>query len=118
MLFERELYPLEKYFENSEKIYAHIEENKNPEILKDHLNLVVKYAKKIYEDKNLENVFENFENIFLKDATELKEIWEEMILNIFYMHDIGKTNINFQIEKMKNNYFKKNVYAQGSNHSK
>lgn len=118
MLFERELYPLEKYFENSEKIYAHIEENKNPEILKDHLNLVVKYAKKIYEDKNLENVFENFENIFLKDATELKEIWEEMILNIFYMHDIGKTNINFQIEKMKNNYFKKNVYVQGSNHSK
>ena len=117
MIFEREIYPLEKYFTETDKIYAHISENKNPETLKEHLNLVIKYAEKIYKDKNLENVFQNFENIFLKDIPELKEIWEEMILNVFYMHDIGKTNRNFQLNKMKNSYFKKNIYVQSSKHS-
>ena len=117
MIFEREIYPLEKYFTETDKIYAHISENKNPETLKEHLNLVIKYAEKIYKDKNLENVFQNFKNIFLKDIPELKEIWEEMILNVFYMHDIGKTNRNFQLNKMKNSYFKKNIYVQSSKHS-
>ena len=117
MIFEREIYPLEKYFTETDKIYAHISENKDPETLKEHLNLVIKYAEKIYKDKNLENIFQNFENIFLKDIPELKEIWEEMILNVFYMHDIGKTNRNFQLNKMKNSYFKKNIYVQSSKHS-
>lgn len=117
-MFERELYPIDKYFENTEKIYAHITENKAPELLKEHLELVVKYAEKIYKDKNLENVFKNFEEIFLADTPDLKELWEEMILNVFYMHDIGKTNRNFQIDKMKNNFFKKDIYIQGSKHSK
>ena len=117
MIFQRELYPLEENFTNVDKIYAHISENKNPERLKEHLNLVIKYAEKIYNDKNLAEIFENFENIFLKDTPELREIWEEMILNVFYMHDVGKTNRNFQINKMKNGYFKKNIYVQGSKHS-
>ena len=117
MIFQRELYPLEENFTNVDKIYAHISENKNPERLTKHLNLVIKYAEKIYNDKNLAEIFENFENIFLKDTPELREIWEEMILNVFYMHDVGKTNRNFQINKMKNGYFKKNIYVQGSKHS-
>lgn len=117
MIFERELYSLEKNFENADKIYAHISENKNPETLKEHIKFVIKYAEKIYKDKNLENIFKNFENSFLKDNPELKEIWEEMILNVFYMHDMGKANRNFQIEKMKNKYFKKDIFIQGSKHS-
>ena len=40
-----------------------------------------------------------------------------MIVNTIYMHDIGKLNINFQIDKMKNEIFKRVPLYQSKRHS-
>ena len=117
MIFERQLFPFQEFIENNKKILAHTSKKFNPETLGTHSNLTVKYIKKIYIDKNLEDIFEKLGNIFWNDSQPLKELWEEMLLNTFYMHDVGKLNINFQIDKMNNKEFKKNPFLQGSNHS-
>lgn len=117
MIFERSLFPFKEVVINDKKIFAHIDKNLEPEMLIDHLMLTVKYIEKIYQDKNLDNVFKNLATIFWDKSDYLKEIWEEMLLNAFFMHDIGKLNINFQIIKMKNKEFKKNPFIQNSKHS-
>lgn len=40
-----------------------------------------------------------------------------MIVNTIYMHDIGKLNINFQIDKMKNKIFDRKHLYQSKRHS-
>lgn len=87
------------------KVFAHKDnENiKEKETLKIHIELCKKYFKRIYEDKELEKIFFNFENIFLKNPLEEeKELFRKMLLGIISLHDIGKINPNFQKEKMDN----------------
>ncbi|WP_300347682.1 CRISPR-associated helicase Cas3' [Clostridium sp.] len=87
------------------KVFAHKDnENiKEKETLKIHIELCKKYFKRIYEDKELEKIFLNFENIFLKNPLEEeKELFRKMLLGIISLHDIGKINPNFQKEKMDN----------------
>ncbi|MBY6950091.1 CRISPR-associated helicase/endonuclease Cas3 [Clostridium botulinum] len=110
---------LEKLIKNSDKIYAHIN-NEKKETLKEHLDLSLKYLNKICKSKSLDNVFLNFENNLLVGfSDEGKKLYKEMILNTIYMHDIGKINCNFQFRKMKNEYFKneEGLKSNNSNHS-
>lgn len=77
----------------------------------------MKYFKKIYEDKNLKIVFDKLADKFLGENESIKKFWNEMIVNTIYMHDIGKLNINFQIDKMKNEIFKRVPLYQSKRHS-
>ena len=56
-MFLAELFSIEKYVIDEYKILAHRADGKNSEILTTHLELTMKYFKKIYEDKNLKIVF-------------------------------------------------------------
>lgn len=116
-MFEEELFSIEKYVIDEYKILAHRADGKNSEILTAHLELTMKYFKKIYEDKNLKITFNKLADIFWDQNETVKKFWYEMIVNTIYMHDIGKLNINFQIDKMKNEIFKKVPSCQSKRHS-
>lgn len=116
-MFLAELFSIEKYVIDEYKILAHRADGKNSEILTTHLELTMKYFKKIYEDKNLKIVFDKLADKFLGENESIKKFWNEMIVNTIYMHDIGKLNINFQIDKMKNKIFKRVSLYQSKRHS-
>lgn len=79
------------------KLYAHIDDEKAPELLEEHLNLVMTYMKWLINEKGLEPIFKNFHE-------QLGEIpnFRELVAATFYFHDMGKVNRNFQVKKMKN----------------
>lgn len=116
-MFEEELFSIEKYVKDENKVLAHISDIKNPETLLEHSDLVIKYFKKIYEDKNLKIIFDKLADKFLGENEIIKKFWNEMIVNTIYMHDIGKLNINFQIDKMKNKIFDRKHLYQSKRHS-
>lgn len=116
-MFLAELFSIEKYVIDEYKILAHRADGKNSEILTAHLELTMKYFKKIYEDKNLKTIFNKLADIFWDQNETVKKFWYEMIVNTIYMHDIGKLNINFQIDKMKNEIFKRVPSCQSKRHS-
>lgn len=116
-MFEEELFSIEKYVKDENKILAHISDIKNPETLLEHSDLVIKYFKKIHEDKNLEIIFDKLADKFWGENENIKKFWNEMIVNTIYMHDIGKLNINFQIDKMKNKIFDRKHLYQSKRHS-
>ena len=116
-MFEEELFSIEKYVKDENKVLAHISDIKNPETLLEHSDLVIKYFKKIYEDKNLKIIFDKLADKFWRENESTKKFWNEMIVNIIYMHDIGKLNINFQIDKMKNKIFDRKHLYQSKRHS-
>lgn len=116
-MFEEELFSIEKYVKDEDKILAHISDIKNPETLLEHSDLVIKYFKKIHEDKNLEIIFDKLADKFWGENENIKKFWNEMIVNTIYMHDIGKLNINFQIDKMKNKIFDRKHLYQSKRHS-
>lgn len=87
---------------NLKNILAHtiIDDNNcisSKEFLEQHLNLSLHYFNLIIEEKGLENIFKNFIDTFLKDASvQCIDLFKEMILNTIYMHDIGKISPQFQ----------------------
>lgn len=112
-------FDIENLIKNSNRIYAHVLDGRK-EKLREHLDLSLKYLYKIISSKNLDDVFLNFENEFVKDfSNEGKILYKEMLLNTIYMHDLGKINCNFQYLKMNNEYFKDmiNLNHNNSNHS-
>lgn len=116
-----ELFKLKEEINNLNNIYAHLKEVDGEivhrETLKEHMELSMYYFKKICKEKNLESVFLNFEKSFLKGySKESITLWRELIYNIIYTHDLGKSNPNFQVKKMKNNYFNLSK-STNSNHS-
>jgi len=111
-----------KFNENirySEKLLAHIDEERK-ETLEEHSELCVKYLKLLTTKKNLNIIFNNFFNIFFEEKSVIKiSLFRSMIYHMILLHDIGKINVNFQVYKMKNNYFKKfiSLDCNTTNHS-
>lgn len=120
-LDDKYLISIDSLVESHNKFYAHTRGN-DRETLKEHSDLVVKYFKKIFKSKDLENIFLNFEKLYLKDVSNKgKALFRKLLINIFSFHDLGKINPYFQREKMNNNNIKENKEYQnvrvGSNHS-
>ncbi|WP_195340228.1 CRISPR-associated helicase Cas3' [Fusobacterium sp. 1001295B_180824_G3] len=87
-------------FQDKYKYYAHIK-NDRKETLKEHTDLANKYFEKIVEYKNLKSFFERIKNILkLEDSEE--ELYYKMIDDVVNVHDFGKINSQFQINKMLN----------------
>lgn len=114
----------------NDKILAHIEdENKNEtlinnkkreETLEEHSKLCVKYLEILTSKKNLHSVFENLYNIFFEKKSDSKVMFfKSMLYHMILLHDIGKINVNFQVDKMKNDYFRKytSLNCNNTNHS-
>lgn len=90
--------------------YAHLKENEKntgaierKETLKEHTDLVNEYFKKIVKAKNMDEIFKNYEENYLRDLSEEgKRVFRKLLINTFNFHDIGKLNPNFQSRKMGN----------------
>ena len=103
---EIQLFPIEDKIKDLNWVYAHTREDSNEkETLEEHLNKTLYYLEKIYHEKALETIREDMYEC-LGITKEVQDLFDEMCINTFYMHDIGKINLNFQLKKMKNEYFK------------
>lgn len=98
-----------KIIKNPEDILAHIDKDRDrEETLFEHSSLAMFYFNKAIEDKNLDSVFSRLEkNMINKFSDRGIELYKEMIVNIIYLHDIGKINPTFQSKKMGNKIFNK-----------
>ena len=104
------LFPVRKKIKNLDKLYAHFIDNDGKvekyELLEEHMDSSIKYFSKIITEKNLDNIFVSFEDEFLKGfSVEAINLWKELIYNVIYCHDLGKSNPNFQVLRMNNNNF-------------
>ena len=84
-----------------------------------HIELANKYFFSICREKNIDEIFKRFEDMYLKEVSEDgKCIFRELLINIVNFHDIGKINPRFQLDKMDNEL---NQYEEfksiGSKHS-
>ncbi|MEG2918246.1 MAG: CRISPR-associated helicase Cas3' [Clostridium sp.] len=126
MYFDKEKkLKLDEYINPSYKFYAHIRDSKDggvieKETLEEHLNLAEENLYRIFNDKKLENVFIRLEDQILGGSIsdELRRLFRDMLLNLVYIHDIGKINPCFQLKKMNNNLGRNMaVTSNYSNHS-
>ncbi|MBE6051817.1 MAG: CRISPR-associated helicase Cas3' [Clostridium sp.] len=108
-----------KLLNSNYEYYAHLNGNEK-ETLKEHVERVSYYFKKIFKEKCLEGVFLNIERNLLKDFSEdTIKLFRKLLLNVSIFHDVGKINPYFQTRKMDNkNILKENGFSMfGSDHS-
>ena len=72
MYFNREnVIDISKLITKKYNFFAHLSEDKNcKETLEEHTKLVEKYFFKINNSKKIDNIFLNFENLYLKNISE------------------------------------------------
>lgn len=110
---------IENLLNSKYSYFAHFVKDRK-ETLKDHTDLTVNYFKQILKEKCIDKVLENFEIDYLKKVSkEGKEVFRELLVNLFVFHDLGKINPLFQITKMDNkNIEKEDEFLEfSSNHS-
>ncbi len=110
---------LTNLIENPDNIWAHIE-GERVETLFEHVELAISYFSKLVKEKNLDPILIKLEDSQVHGFSEAGvTIYKEMMINIIYLHDIGKINCTFQSQKMKNKFFDKNAANRlnYSNHS-
>lgn len=99
---------------NIDKFFAHTLNDKEPELLNDHLNKTINCFNILEKEYQIENKFYNsFENFKIKKSKKELELSKTDIdtLYLFFreairLHDIGKINPFFQLNKLSNLYFK------------
>lgn len=107
---------LSKIIKKPDSIWAHID-NKGVETLYEHCELVKLYFTRLIKQKKLDNVFNKIEKLQTEGLSDSgRRLYKEMLLNIIYLHDIGKINSIFQSKKM-NNVLLNNKKANRLNYS-
>lgn len=111
----------QEYIEKKKiELFAHIDGKiSDKEYLESHILLCNKYFLELVKNKNLENIFENFQKIFFKNPDEiLINDFKIMITSVILLHDIGKVNPVFQKKRMKNDILSKEIsYLTNHEHS-
>ena len=96
--------PIEDIIVKPELFYAHCDRGngKNQEILKEHVDRCYHYFEELWEHKNFEAVFENFQKELAPELSdEGIKLFYSLIVNVIIFHDCGKINPRFQSIKMK-----------------
>lgn len=90
---------------NHHSYWAHIHDNKDAELLNEHISLVNNYANAIIKAHGLERVIDDLIKNYIADwdetefaGTRLKLLFVHTIV----FHDFGKINEHFQVLRMKN----------------
>ncbi|MEA3316226.1 MAG: CRISPR-associated helicase Cas3' [Campylobacterota bacterium] len=92
--------------------FAHTKKNKDSETLTEHLLLTQKYLNKIISDKDLNNTIDDLIKVI---DYKYFDLIKRLFLNAIFLHDLGKINPSFQINKMNNKLFEETT--KSSNHS-
>lgn len=86
--------------------------------LVEHTDLTLKYLNAIIEANNLDGVIDRLIVGIIPNRNDvIKESVKELFTSTILFHDFGKINANFQVEKMNNLQFEKNVDKISSKHS-
>jgi len=115
--------PLESRLADHQRYYAHLHEQKEPELLADHTALVAAYALKLITAHHLDSIVDGLIKPLVNSkennaAANTGNFIKTLFWNAVLFHDYGKVNENFQAERMNNTYFKRNpVNKIGSRHS-
>jgi CRISPR-associated endonuclease/helicase Cas3 len=104
-----------------DKYLAHTSEKKEDETLKKHSWLVGKYLVKIINSQRIEILMEQIinnlaESLKIKNPTT-KHYCKSIFFDAIILHDLGKVNPNFQIDRMNNEAFQRQILNQKHNHS-
>ena len=95
-----------------QNIYAHQKTFKRKETLREHSALTREYLKTLMKHKNLDCLLDD---LLGKISERNFNLLKSMFVNAIFLHDLGKTNPNFQKIKMDNLDFEK--FTGNSNHS-
>jgi len=126
----KEVNNIKEYLVDAQKYYAHIpawnSNNSKPELLDEHIGLVLSYFSQLVQIHNLDEVIDNL-IIELLSEHKIEDSYsgdfiKTLFVNTIVYHDFGKINENFQAnpDKMNNPYFKgkENLNSLiGTNHS-
>lgn len=101
------------------QILAHTSNDKKSETLQEHTDCCIKYFKKIIEDRRLQNIIDNFSDIFFDKCEEqAKSMFNRLLANIVVFHDFGKINPAYQNKLKNKNYINQKIDClNGENHS-
>ena len=122
-LNEKKIIDINKVINLDYSFFAHKKKIENKivyENLIDHIELANKYFFNICNEKNIDEVFKRFEDVYLSEVSkEGKSIFRELLINIVNFHDIGKINPRFQLDKMDNDklFQYEDFKSVGSKHS-
>ncbi len=103
------------------KYLAHTSEKKEDETLKQHSKLVAKYLLKIIDSQGIEILVEQIinklvESLKIKNSAT-NHYCKSIFIDAIILHDLGKINPNFQIDRMNNEAFQRQKLNQKHNHS-
>ena len=122
-LNEKKIIDINKVINLDYSFFAHKKKIENKivyENLIDHIELANKYFFNICNEKNIDEVFKRFEDVYLSEVSkEGKSIFRELLINIVNFHDIGKINPRIQLDKMDNDklFQYEDFKSVGSKHS-
>lgn len=103
---------VEMALKNHQNYWAHTHSVKQPELLKEHINLVNEYFQSLVTSHGLDNVIDKMIGEYVsdwKDSEASANLLKTLFVNVIVFHDFGKVNENFQVLRMKNvKWFKQN----------
>lgn len=96
-----------------EKYWAHIHNEKEPELLAKHIDLVNSYAIKLVKSHGLNKIIDNLIDDYSKiwNNEMMSEFIKTLFVHSIVFHDFGKINENFQLKRMSNNSFEAKTYS-------
>lgn len=87
-------------------LLAHTNEDRQSETLAEHTSRSNLYFTRLSKDRNLQQVYDNFANIFFKNSSQQAiTLFNKMLCNIVVFHDFGKINPAFQSNRVNNPIF-------------
>lgn len=89
---------------NNQNYWAHTQHGKNPETLKEHSSLCLRYYKTYCKKKGIRRILKNAIRKCGCDERETEDIYN-MLVDAVYQHDIGKINPTYQSEVLGNTHF-------------
>jgi CRISPR-associated endonuclease/helicase Cas3 len=106
------------FFKDKTYFWAHTHTNKKNETLHEHISEVDNYFAQIIRLNSLESIIDNTILAISKQNDNLANFIKELFFLAIVFHDFGKTNPNFQHERLQNKHFKRNTEIKiGHEHS-
>ena len=109
---------MENILEKDQVFYAHRAENKQKELLKEHLALTFENYIKMEQYKRLDvKIKQILQRVYPTITENGLNVCYDLFKSAIYYHDIGKINPIFQAEKMEHEMEEVKVKKQDSHHS-
>jgi len=116
-IIEKRLTPIGSIITDAKIYFAHTHGTKSIETLVEHIDLVLKYFRKIVSNQGIDKTIDKLCFSVASGDYELANFIKLLFIGAVAYHDLGKINPNFQVEKMKNWEFEKLRLSIGSQHS-